>query len=377
MLSFIRMGARKLLWVLPAALVAAGCSAAETFACSDDVECPSGRCELDGFCSFPKESCDSGWQYGKFSGASSGQCVPVDMGTDTGSMSESGLPTEPTLSTTGSDTTGSDSAEPTGGPQECIDGQVCLATVEGWSGPVTLAPLGACDGDVAFRGASAYDGPHACSCACEVNTPDSCDGVPVFLEFFANSGCRGMPQLSLELFPECDSLGSASPLFLRATSGTEASCDTQFEVIAEPIVGLDEQDGCFAPDGASCAGGVCADGNTLQCIYVEGDVPCPEGDFTQRTVVYQDYADNRSCSPCGCEGAYACEGEVEVVTNSQGCGAPGTALPIGACSDSPAPVYGAGLADTDELPTPICETSGGEIIGAVEGTAPITACCTG
>lgn len=49
------------------------------FACMDDGQCaastPGGRCEADGRCSFPDDSCASGRRYGTLSGAASSRCV--------------------------------------------------------------------------------------------------------------------------------------------------------------------------------------------------------------------------------------------------------------------------------------------------------------
>lgn len=54
----------------------AGCGQPSSFACEGDGNCEGGRCEADGYCSFPSESCPSGWQYGKPGGSQPGTCVP-------------------------------------------------------------------------------------------------------------------------------------------------------------------------------------------------------------------------------------------------------------------------------------------------------------
>ncbi len=47
----------------------------DTFACDDDVNCSGGRCEANGYCSFPADDCPSGQRYGDLSGPFSGDCV--------------------------------------------------------------------------------------------------------------------------------------------------------------------------------------------------------------------------------------------------------------------------------------------------------------
>jgi hypothetical protein len=75
------MGGRAVvLGILVAALPwPAACSTTETFACSSDMQCvddgAAGRCEPEGVCSFPDDTCPSGHRYGGLAGALSGECV--------------------------------------------------------------------------------------------------------------------------------------------------------------------------------------------------------------------------------------------------------------------------------------------------------------
>lgn len=58
------------------------------FACSSDTGCVNngvpGKCELDGYCSFPDIRCESGRRFADFSGPLSNQCItiPIDAGVD-------------------------------------------------------------------------------------------------------------------------------------------------------------------------------------------------------------------------------------------------------------------------------------------------------
>jgi hypothetical protein len=57
-----------------------GCAPASVFACVADEQCgDEGRCEAQGYCSFPDVTCDSGRRYGELSGGKiAGTCVPED-----------------------------------------------------------------------------------------------------------------------------------------------------------------------------------------------------------------------------------------------------------------------------------------------------------
>lgn len=58
------------------AILLGGCvTPAATFTCETAADCPGGRCEPDGFCSFADAGCDSGSRYGDGAGDLSNTCV--------------------------------------------------------------------------------------------------------------------------------------------------------------------------------------------------------------------------------------------------------------------------------------------------------------
>ncbi len=82
--------ARGALAALLAAAVAvpfAGCLRGTTFQCASNAECTGstpGRCEPEGYCSFPDSSCATGNRFGDHSGPRSGQCTGEGAGVDAG-----------------------------------------------------------------------------------------------------------------------------------------------------------------------------------------------------------------------------------------------------------------------------------------------------
>jgi cysteine-rich repeat protein len=105
------------------------CAPAGAFECQADSQCSGGRCEADGWCSFPDTRCDSGQRYGEHAGGGlAGECVPVG-DTDIGSTSvttdststPSSTSVDPTAST--DPATSSSSSESSGAPPgSCGDG---------------------------------------------------------------------------------------------------------------------------------------------------------------------------------------------------------------------------------------------------------------
>src|SRR5688500_19483060 len=68
------------------------CTSVEPFRCDVDAECAgtggeAGRCEPDGFCSFPDSSCDGGHRYGTHSGDVADDCVCESSAVPVGSYS--------------------------------------------------------------------------------------------------------------------------------------------------------------------------------------------------------------------------------------------------------------------------------------------------
>lgn len=105
-------------WLAFGALIAGAPGAiacqSSTFACQSDGACPDGRCEPQGWCSFPDESCPSGYRFGDHA-AEGLASVCVDSASDeteststttTTTSSSSTAPTsEPTSTTSASETT--------------------------------------------------------------------------------------------------------------------------------------------------------------------------------------------------------------------------------------------------------------------------------
>lgn len=364
------------------ALLAAGCGSENTFACTEDSSCSNGWCEPSGYCSFPDDDCGAGRRYGDFSGPFSGQCVSSEDDTESGATSGTGsaASTDATLSagpeptTTTEDTSGTTSNS---GDPACEGSEFCApAPSEPWLGPVRLGPLeDGCEGDTVFEGFESYDGEWSCSCSCDVDAPASCGGSGVDLELFDDDACDGDPVATEDLSSSCGSLAFLGEYYVRPTTEQPAACEANPSRIASAVTPQVGQMACGVDTGPACDGGHCYDAAQTLCVFAEGEMACPDGDFRQRSVVYRDYVDDRGCGGCECEGSYSCGGAVGVHTSDAGCNGPSVSVSVGACSGAPLTITAAEIVVLDISSTEACEVSGGEEIGELTPTSPVTVCC--
>ncbi len=365
------------------ALLAAGCGSENTFACTEDSSCSNGWCEPNGYCSFPDDDCGTGRRYGDFSGPFSGQCVSSEGDTEAGSSTSSGTgsggSTEPMLST-GPEPTITDDESGTSsntGDPVCGRSEFCAAVPsDPWMGPVRLGRAeDGCEGTPVFEGFEDYDGEWSCSCSCDVDAPPSCGGSGVDLELFDNESCDGDPIATEDVSSRCSSLDFLGEYHVRPTTEQPAACEANPSLIASAVTPQGGRVACEVDVGSVCDGGSCYDAEQTLCVFAEGETACPEGDFRQRSVVYRDYVDDRGCGGCGCEGSYSCGGAVRVHTSDSSCNGPSVSVSMGACSGAPLTVSAAEIVVLDISSTTACEVSGGEEIGEVTPTIPVTVCC--
>ncbi len=134
------------LWLAVAALASAGAGLAacqsSTFACQSDGACPSGRCEPQGWCSFPDASCSSGFRFGEHAAQGlAGTCVDAVAEETEGSTTGG---TTPTLTSTAGTTTVSTLTDPGGSETtsstsaaETSEGSTSESSSSGSTGPAS------------------------------------------------------------------------------------------------------------------------------------------------------------------------------------------------------------------------------------------------
>ena len=114
---------------LSGGLAAGSCGGSDVFACVSDAQCveggAAGYCEVDGYCSFDDDTCDSGRRYGEHAlSGTANTCVPVGSPTTSVGSTGPGPTTGETTTQPPGDTTGL----PVGTTDGGSTGPACTAT---------------------------------------------------------------------------------------------------------------------------------------------------------------------------------------------------------------------------------------------------------
>lgn len=132
------------LWLVVGTLALSGAGVvgcqSSTFACQSDGACPAGRCESQGWCSFPDASCPSGFRFADHAALGlAGTCVDVAAkGTETGTTgmtTTTVMPTTATMGATGTSGTTDPVLTSTDGTATSTDGTT--TSTDGTGGPTS------------------------------------------------------------------------------------------------------------------------------------------------------------------------------------------------------------------------------------------------
>jgi hypothetical protein len=273
------------------------------------------------------------------------------------------------------------------------DGRICVAPAPlGW----TLIAFG--PGDTCSPGyaklAKVEEAPTStdstCSCACDCagakNNP--CTNGPLTVHI--GMGCSFF-NLDLTVTGGCDPIGM--PIMSTAQS---------IKTVPLPVTPVDVPGTAKLPGtlpgaaGTTCtpiadlAGG-CSPGDACVprpasaslCIEHDGDVACPAGAYSQRSVVGAPGAvtDKRSCAACTCSSSAAsCSNPTFSAYSNSSClgGADTAQLVANVCVQANAPFTNDDYFIYSATPTaPTCQIGGAPpaVVGAVEPKSPTTICC--
>lgn len=115
-------------------------------------------------------------------------------------------------------------------------------------------------------------------------------------------------------------------------------------------------------------------GLTRLCVHRDGDVQCPNADYSKRFVAYKTIVDTRACSTCTGTANGACGATWGAVANTGQCGAsPFNTYATGSCGAQYGigAVIGAAIAPTNLA----CAQDGGAPEGDASLTDAVTFCC--
>ena len=287
-----------------------------------------------------------------------------------------------------SDSTSGDTDEDDTGSSGDACGGECLDIGPAWNGPVVLSSgetAPACDDDSAPEFTAFTDlvaPPAACECSCgepNVACPESGEIInrgdpgPVCLAFVppvwtenVTAGCNDIPDVTF----------GANVLRLSVDQPANidsASCISSSSTDVTPPSWENGWSGCSA-EAALGECEVCSDNVAGLCIWQEGDVACDVPGFAEKTLMFTDVDDGRTCSDCTCGDVTGrCTGSVTYRagdTCNLGTVGEGDA---GDCVEADF-ARGADLEFSDDLG---CEAADVSPVGAATPIRPITACCAG
>jgi hypothetical protein len=302
----------------------------------------------------------------------------------------SGETSDSTAAETGAQTQGTD----TGDTEDtdalaCSDGRTCTpAPPDGWSGPAVVhqgeVPSDCPDAFpdesfVAFDQLVADD--PTCTCSCGSVTGATCNTV-------VRENAHSCVSLHFgQSWPLADDDGcipiETSHTALRSDTPTldvsNASCSAEpGEEIPEAEFQLSVK-GCAARDpGDTCeAGGTClpeaVDPYDEVCIYAEGDLACPAGPYSQRSLVHSSFEDTRGCSDCSCDPPTgSCSGSVWFWPACNIIIPPSSSGPAGTCQTMDTSPNGVSFGAEFEVS---CQASSVSPHGEASPVEPITICC--
>jgi hypothetical protein len=113
------------------------------------------------------------------------------------------------------------------------------------------------------------------------------------------------------------------------------------------------------------------------CIYRQGEHACPAGSYSEQSVYYEAFDDQRACSACSCAAPTGtCQGYVQFTTgapNPNGCGGLTNRgrVDFNACGTINAPA----IANPTATPQGSCNPMGGSLEGDVVTEGAVTLCC--
>lgn len=284
---------------------------------------------------------------------------------------------------------------------DCAVGFTCTdAPPDGWSSVALERGMGAppgatpCDNgatpEVLFAGPAGAAECTACTCGDLMGT--TCN-PPALTCYVGSQGCNFGQQNWTDDFPNGDcakpDIGLAGSLSCRLTGPASVaepgSCAPSKSDFPNKDTWMGWVQSCAVKTGTGgCAAGtVCAPkpGPTQSlCIRQDGQNACPAG-WATVVEAYVDAKDDRACADCSCAAAPTCTGGTYEVFDLDGCAAGGSSNPVAIDNNTCRNVSGQLDSDSWSVkrnpPTAggNCTPAGGEPLGSVQPTGPVTFCC--
>jgi hypothetical protein len=227
--------------------------------------------------------------------------------------------TDPSTSTAVDATTTQTTTADSESDGPCGAGLCAAPPPEGWFGPLVRfehdgsATPPACDDawpDPAFSllGGFVDPGPAVCSeCVCGIDLDALCTLTGYRTE--GSDVCDFRDPFQLEAPGTCeDASVDDGSLWLYAFTELPPVCTADFAAEIPEVDWALEVTGCRGAElgetcddaGRQCLPPVPAGFDDDLCIFANGDLPCPEGDYSEKSVWFSSVDDTRSCGQCIC-----------------------------------------------------------------------------
>lgn len=278
--------------------------------------------------------------------------------------------------------------EGTGAGGLACDSACVMNIPAGWSGPtavVTGQAEPSCTSGLSNVELRLQDGlsasPAECVCDCAAAEGIDCDASVVVVDTYDDNNCTDPQDTGSGVLGECINLccGGDSANFVKAVPDVAAaSCAPITVADAAPLPAWDQHlTGCGPVERITCGAESCfaAPSGQSLCIYQTGELACPDGLFSERTVWFADYDDTRACGACTCGEVIDadCHEVVEGYSNDQCANNEAFILPAAQCATAPIDFDSAKVLSV--APTGSCMPTGGAPTGEVTPTEPTTVCC--
>lgn len=310
--------------------------------------------------------------------------------TGPGSTSNADSTTAVAETTANGSTSDATAGTSTGGDPSCAG--TCRAPApEGWFGPTIYARVADvmavpdCPEEYPNPGPTVLDGfhdpgPAQCDCSCNLMA-----GTPCSLNITQYTANCSSWLYSTQAAENCTNtaLSGAVRIFTSYYyGGGGGTCQKENSEFVPPVAWDGAIRSCRLPEAPlSCTdGGVCLppapDGfESAWCIYKQGDVDCPGGDFGNKSVFFTNAMDTRECSSCSCgtAGTSCNEGVLQLFPGPDCAGSPTQELSAsnGLCQNVTAGSFAASFSEGPPCPV----TSIPEPMGEVAAVGPFTFCC--
>jgi len=294
---------------------------------------------------------------------------------------------------------------------DCVAGFMCAPPTPGggWVGPLSFwsgsGSPPACTNESGFptEVANASSGlsvaPSSCY-SCECGSPQGVSCQVGALTIFSGDACFGVNRTLNIVQGECVAFLSQTmdPASVRWENAPPAggACipKTSGSAVIPPVQWDNRMRACgdAPPNGAGCGIGSCvarpkAPFAKQFCVYQRGDLACPAGSYSDRSVYFGGVNDTRTCTDCGCTPPFgtSCTGTLKMFTDIF-CGVDETNLSsVSECSalapdptppDLPYLTLRSALYNGSPGSDGSCATQSSRAEGGVWESDPITVCCT-